>query len=64
MASIHLINIVPLLTILLILRTNIDHNKKDGGCTFYQNALLLAVGNCLKKKANGCLLKDMHKAGG
>ena len=27
---------------------NIDHNKKDGGCTFYQNALLLAVGNCLK----------------
>ena len=45
---------MSLLIILLILRTNIDHNEKDGWCTFYQNALLLAVGNCLKKIMDVC----------
>ena len=38
----------------------IGHNEKDGGCTFYQNALRSEI----VRKASGRLLKDRHKAGG
>ena len=44
----------------VVLTLSIDHNEKDGGCTFYQNALR----SKMYKKANGRLLKDGHKVAG
>ena len=41
-------------------RSGLDHNEKDGGCIFYQNAMRSEIISKIKSS----LLKDKHKKGG